>query len=119
MANVDQLFKSQFGQAGSVFTDTVNAPITPPTGKVFVAIQFLADTQLDELDFDPNSGFEYAGTDIAAHNLAVGSETAVSGGGGRAIDNANTFTAGTVIYGRYKKVTIRAGGAGSLIAYIG
>ena len=31
-----------FGQLGSVFNDTASA-ITPPTGKVFVAITFLAD----------------------------------------------------------------------------
>jgi len=119
MANVDQLFKNQFGQNGSVFTDTPNAPITPPAGKVFVAIQFIVNTQLDELDGDPNSGFEYAQTDAAAHNETVGSETAISGGGGVVIDNNNTFVAGLTIFGRYKKVTIKNGGAGSLIAYIG
>jgi hypothetical protein len=119
MANVDQLYKNQFGQNGSVFTDTANAPITPPSGKVFVAIQFVAQTQLDELDGDPNSGFEYAQTDTAAHNETVGQETAVSGGGGTVIDNSNTFPAGLTIYGRYNKVTIKNGGSGALIAYIG
>ena len=35
-----------FGQMGSVFNNTVSA-ITPPTGKVFVAITMLADTVFD------------------------------------------------------------------------
>ena len=37
------------GQLGSVFTDTADNAIKPPTGKVFVAITFLADTQLEVL----------------------------------------------------------------------
>ena len=108
----------QFGQMGSIFNDTANAMVAP-TGKVFVAIQFVATTQLDELDGDSNAGFEYAQTDTAAHNETVGQETAISGGGGTVIDSSNTFPAGLTIYGRYNKVTIKNGGSGALIAYIG
>ena len=46
MANIDDLYKKSFGQLGSVFT-SVDGAITPPTGKVFIAITFLADTTLD------------------------------------------------------------------------
>ena len=82
-----------FGQLGSVFTDTADSPITPPTGKVFVAITFLEDTQLEitsgtgegltaDTTNTASEGLEYVGTAAAAHNLTVGSETAISGGGG-------------------------------------
>ena len=114
-----------FGQLGSVFTDTANAPITPPTGKVFVAITFLQDTQLELLatnaggltadTSDPNA--EYIGTDVAAHD--AGTATAVTGTGGKIIDNSNTFPKGVTIYGRFTSVEIGNGKVGSLIAYIG
>ena len=114
-----------FGQLGSVFTDTTNAPITPPTGKVFVAITFLQDTQLELLatnaggltadTSDPNA--EYIGTDVAAHD--AGTATAVTGTGGKIIDNSNTFPKGVTIYGRFTSVEIGNGKVGALIAYIG
>ena len=116
-----------FGQMGSVFTDTAAAAITPPTGKVFVAITFLADTQLELLGTnaggltadtsDPNA--EYIGTDVAAHNLTAGNETAISGAGGKILNNADTFPKGVTIYGRFTSVMIGNGKTGSLIAYIG
>ena len=114
-----------FGQLGSVFTDTANAPITPPTGKVFVAITFLADTQLELLatnaggltadTSDPNA--EYIGTDVAAHD--AGTATAITGTGGKIVDNSNTFPKGVTIYGRFTSVEIGNGKTGALIAYIG
>jgi len=114
-----------FGQLGSVFTDTANAPITPPTGKVFVAITFLQDTQLELLatnaggltadTSDPNA--EYIGTDVAAHD--AGTATAITGTGGKIIDNSNTFPKGVTIYGRFTSVEIGNGKVGALIAYIG
>jgi hypothetical protein len=111
-----------FGQMGSVFTDTANAPITPPSDKVFVAITFLADTQLELLGTnaggltgdtsDPNA--EYIGTDVAAHD--AGSATTVTGTGGKIIDNSNTFPKGVTIYGRYTEIDLTSG---MCIAYIG
>lgn len=119
-----------FGQLGSVFTDTHNNAITPPTGKVFIAITFLASTQLEitsgtgeGLTADTtnvaDAGLEYVGTAVAAHNLTVGSETAISGGGGQIMDNSNTFPAGVTIYGRWTNIEIGNGKTGALIAYIG
>ena len=119
-----------FGQLGSVFTDSADSPITPPTGKVFVAITFLADTLLEITSGTgegllayttgtANLGLEYVGTAVAAHNLAVGSETAISGGGGLIMDNANTFPKGITIYGRWTNIEIGNGKTGALIAYIG
>jgi len=119
-----------FGQLGSVFTDSADSPITPPTGKVFVAITFLADTQLEitsgtgegltaDTTNTVSGGLEYIGTAVAAHNLSVGSETAISGGGGLIVDNANTFPKGITIYGRWTNIEIGNGKTGALIAYIG
>jgi len=117
-----------FGQMGSVFTDTADAPITPPTGKVFVAITFLADTQLEILSTnaggltaqnDIANGIEYIGTDVAAHDAALSPDLGESGTGGKIIDNSNTFPKGVTIYGRFTSVEIGAGKTGALIAYIG
>ena len=117
----------QFGQLGSMFTDTANNQINPPTGKVFVAITFLADTQLELLGTnaggltadtsDPN--IQYVGTDVAAHDLTDGNATTTEGELGQIIDNANTFPAGVTIYGRWTSVEIGNGKTGALIAYIG
>ena len=111
-----------FGQLGSLFLDASGAA-SPPTGKVFVAITFLADTVFDAsggLVADTTNtatlGLEYARTDAAAHNLSDGSETAISGSGGLQIDASNTFPKGVTIYGRYTEIDLTSG---MCIAYIG
>ena len=111
-----------FGQLGSLFLDASGAA-SPPTGKVFVAITFLADTVFDAsggLVADTTNtatlGLEYAGTDAAAHNLSDGSETAISGSGGLQIDASNTFPKGVTIYGRWTGFQLATGG---VIAYVG
>ena len=71
-----------FGQFGSAFTDTADAPIYPPKGMVIVAVTFIADTYLEVLGtnaggltselFTDSSGTTqsmYIGTDVAAHDL--------------------------------------------------
>ena len=110
-----------FGQLGSVFNNTVSA-ITPPTGKVFVAITFLLDTTLNTssgltADNDAANGLEYVGTGTAAHDVTVGSESGVSGGGGKAVETATVFPKGITVYGRWTKITTVT--AGQYIAYIG
>jgi len=108
-----------FGQLGSAFNDGT-AAMTPPTNKVFVAI-----TMLEDCTFDASGGLkadtsgadlEYIGTEAAAHDLSVGSETVSSGGGGLQIDASNTFPKGLTIYGRWTEIDPASG---SLIAYIG
>ena len=121
-----------FGQMGSVFTDTANAPIEPPKGTVFVAITFLADTKLETHASATNTGLvadtsdpnaEYVGTAVAAHNATIdqdpSQQTTVTGCGGKIIDNGNTFPRGITIYGRWTRVEIGNGQTGALIAYIG
>ena len=124
----------QFGQLGSVFLDASGAA-SPPDGKVFVAITFLADTIFDasgglvpqtkaDIVKGANTGkvlatvdgLEWASTEAAAHNLGDGSETAISGSGGLQIDASNTFPKGVTIYGRYIEIDITSG---MCIAYIG
>jgi hypothetical protein len=109
-----------FGQLGSVFCDTT-AAVTPPTGKVFVAITMLTDCTFDssgglKADNKSAAGLEYMGTEAAAHDLSVGSETTSSGGGGAQVDVSNIFPAGMTIYGRWTEVEANSG---SFIAYIG
>ena len=110
-----------FGQLGSVFNDGT-AAITPPTNKVFVAITMLADTTFDSsggLKADNDSagaGLEYIGTEAAAHNLSVASETVFSGGGGQQVDVSNSFPEGLTIFGRWTEIDLASG---MIIAYIG
>tara|TARA_R100001510_G_C7496512_1_gene102011 strand:+ start:40 stop:408 length:369 start_codon:yes stop_codon:yes gene_type:complete len=111
-----------FGQLGSLFLDASGAA-RPPSGKVFVAITFLAATTLDSsggLIADTTNtaslGLEYAGTEAAAHNLTTGNETAISGSGGLQVDVSNSFPAGVTIYGRYTEIDLATG---ACIAYIG
>ena len=114
-----------FGQLGSAFTDTADNQLNPPTGKVFVAITFLADTQLEILGTNAGgvpgattySDVEYIGTDVAAHNATDGNATTITGELGQIIDNSNTFPKGVTIYGRWSE--IHASAASAYIAYIG
>ena len=116
-----------FGQLGSMFTDTADNQINPPTGMVFVAITFLADTQLELLGTNAggltadtsDANIQYIGTDVAAHNLTDGNATTIEGELGQIIDNDNTFPAGVTIYGRWTSIEIGNGKTGALIAYLG
>ena len=119
--------RNELGVMGSMFCDAADAPITPPTGKVFIAITFINDTVLETLGTNAggltgdtsDADYEHIGTDVAAHNLTAGNETAISGAGGVIVDGSNSFKAGTTIYGRWTSVEVKNGGAGVLIAYIG
>lgn len=126
MGYKDNAVEYGFGQLGSVFNNTVSA-VTPPTGKVFVAITFITDTTLNETnglvaDNDAAHGLEYIGTGTAAHNATVGAvdgsgETALTGGGGKAVLSGTVFPKGLTLYGRWTKITTIS--AGQYVAYIG
>ena len=117
-----------FGQMGSIFNDSAN-PMFPPTGKVFVAVQFLEETTLEAhgglvAEQDSGNGLEFISTEDAsgnaqtAHDIAhTGSPTTVSGAGGLVIDNSNTIPAGTIIYGRFTRIEATA--AKMIIGYLG
>ena len=114
--SVQESQNAGLGQVGSVFLDASGAS-SPPTGRAFVAITFLADTI-----FDASGGLvaenqnQYVNTQAAAHNESDGSETTTQGSGGLQIDASNTFPKGVSIYGRWTEIDLTSG---MLIAYIG
>lgn len=120
----DNITQYGFGQIGSMFNDST-AAMTPPTGKVFVAITMLTDTTFDTAggliaEQDLENGLEYITTvdgssaGDPAHN--AGSSTKVSGSGGLIVDVSNVFPRGLTIYGRWSEIDLASG---SIIAYIG
>ena len=98
-----------FGQMGSVFTDTADNPIKPPTGKVFVAITFLEDTTFNT----GASGLVPA--DSQNFPSSDGASTDIDANGGVEVDG-ETFPKGVTIYGRWTGFQLATGG---VIAYVG
>ena len=119
-----------FGQLGSVYTTASSDAIKPPTNKVFVAVQMLADTIFDDsaglvAEQRVNNTISssvtnnvYVGTEAAANDLADGSETVDEGSGGIAISGCE-FPAGMTIYGRWTSATFAADSTGGVICYFG
>ena len=124
-----------FGQLGSAYTTASSDAITPPTGKVFVAITMLADTIFDDsaglvadrilvpgASSTANSvktGDIYIGTEQPANDLATATTDEGTGGliiGGTCEYDAVTFPKGVTIYGRWTEVDVHSG---AVIAYIG
>ncbi len=100
-----------FGQLGSGFADDGGA-FAPPTGKVIVAIQFLADTTLSVLTPDDTQG-----NDAAFFGLAT--QVAGNGTNSETIDSTQIFPKGLTIYGRWTAVTAAADADGGIICYFG
>ena len=100
-----------FGQLGSGFTDEA-AEVTPPTGKVIVAITFLESTTLAGLVADTSQGNDAA---FFSHTTAV----AGNGGGAAETDAGTTFPEGLTIYGRWTMVLPTADADGGIICYFG
>ena len=98
-----------FGQLGSGHTQGTGA-LTPPTGKVIVAIQFLDDISMGTLVPEQlNDADAYFGTSATAH-AANGSEV---------IDSSVVFPGGSTIFGRWTSVTMSATNASGIICYFG
>ena len=124
MANINDLFKQSFGQHGCAFQDTL-APVTPPSGMVIIAIQFLADTTFDELSPTDGTGGICVGD--AANEKGAGSTATFNGtgaSGGQIINaasdsNLTVFPKGATIFGRWDSFTIDADADGGVIAYLG
>ena len=118
-----------FGQLGSAYTTASSDAITPPTGKVFVAITMLADTVFDSSgglvaerqlvsgatssDVSTKTGDIYISTEQPANDLATA--TTDEGTGGKVVDSV-TFPKGVTIYGRWTKFTPSAA---PVICYFG
>ena len=76
----------------------------------------VADNKTGTTAATAGPGLEYIGTEAAAHNLSVASETTRSGGGGLQVDVSNSFPEGITIYGRWTEIDLASG---MIIAYIG
>ena len=93
------------GQLGNTFVDSTGA-VTPPTGKVFVALSFLADTSLSAL--------------VAEDSKFCSTSAGGSGAGGDAIAAAQVFPRGFTLYGRFTSFTLNSADAdGGVVAYVG
>mgnify|MGYP003155520988 CR=1 FL=1 len=109
-----------FGQNGSIFTDT-NTKVEPPNDRKIIAIQFLADTTFSELS--PTDGAAGICVGNGATEKGAGSTATVNGAGsnnnGKVIDSSNVFPKGLTIFGRWDTFTITADSDGGVIAYLG
>tara|TARA_R100001126_G_scaffold46274_1_gene26248 strand:+ start:1482 stop:1859 length:378 start_codon:yes stop_codon:yes gene_type:complete len=93
------------GQEGCVFVETTGA-VTPPTGKVFVAISFLADAKLSAL--------------VAESTKFLSTSAGGDGGGTDALTADNVFPKGFTLYGRFTSFTPNdALGSSGIVAYVG
>ena len=99
-----------FGQLGSGFSDEA-VEVTPPTGKVIVAITFLEDTVLSTLV----AATDTPDTAYFSHTTAV----ANNGGGAAETDSGTSFPKGLTIYGRWSSFTPAASTTGGVIFYFG
>ena len=112
----------QFGQMGSGFTDE-DAALTPPAGRVIVAITFLEDTTLTSLTPASDMVLDFpTGADLAGSAISFGNNAAkaVNGGNAAEIDNATVFPKGLTIYGRWSSVQPNGASAtGGIICYYG
>jgi len=111
-----------FGQLGSGFLDgaTLGNSLTPPAGKVIVAISFLATTRLDVLTpaLDGlNSGGSLA-ADPGDLSFGIATQTHGQGTNSETVDTSQKFPAGMTIYGRWSAISmVAADPDGGLIAY--
>ena len=103
------------GALGSVYSNNTEA-VTPPSGMVIAAIQFISkNTPTTLLAENPDKFFS---TGHAANSLGTGSETVDEGSGGIALSNCE-FPAGMTIYGRWTQATFAADSTGGVICYFG
>lgn len=103
----DQVKKADtaLGQLGNTFVDSTGA-VTPPAGRVFVALSFLADTSLSAL--------------VAENTDFCSTAAGGSGAGGDAVAAAQVFPKGFTLYGRFTSFTLNSADAdGGVVAYVG
>ena len=101
---------------GSAYCDAASA-VTPPSGKVIIAIYFIQDnTPTALIAEDAEMYFNTAQAALEQDN--AGSNNQDHGDGGLQLSGA-TFPAGTMIYGRYTSITPQADADGGVIVYFG
>jgi len=107
LANTGMANQMAFGQHGSAFIDGASGAYTAPTGKVIVAIQFLADNSLSVLTPEATSdcfGLSANSGQGTNHDL---------------VDATNVFPKGITIYGRWTTARINIDNDGGAILYLG
>tara|TARA_B110000858_G_scaffold177861_1_gene213222 strand:- start:1077 stop:1430 length:354 start_codon:yes stop_codon:yes gene_type:complete len=105
-----------FGQLGSAYCDAASA-VTPPPGKVIIAVYFIQDnTPTALVSEDPAMFFNTVQT---AHEQAhAHTNTSDHGDGGLALSGAK-FKGGSTIFGRWTSITPAADDDGGIICYFG
>jgi len=107
------------GALGSAHTDGTGA-ITPPTGMVIAAIQFISKNTPQTLVAENVA--KTFNTDAPSHNSSNGSvythNTQDHGGGGVTLSGCE-FPAGMTIYGRWTSASFLADSTGGVICYFG
>ena len=120
-----------FGQMGSGHIKAAASDLTPPHGRVIVAIQVLgaavtfdqlvADTEFNSDKVDTagmlGDGVEYFGT--ATPPRAQGLDNADDSAEAVAIAGTVEFPAGTTVYGRWTRVSLNADSTHGIICYFG
>lgn len=101
-----------FGQLGSGVLTTHTVTLTPPTGKVIVAISVLEATKFDALVAEDTEA------DTVAF-MGTATQVAQNGGGSELFPVALSIEAGTTIYGRWTSVKLDESTNGTIVAYYG
>ena len=106
------------GALGSAHTDGT-AAVTPPSGMVIAAIQFISkNTPTALVAEDQGKYFNTVHAANADGTATVNGLTVVEGTGGIALSNCE-FPAGMTIYGRWTSATFAADSTGGVICYFG
>ena len=93
-----------FGQAGGAYLDDTGA-FTPPTGKVIVAINVIAN----ETSFTTLTPLRDAGSNTYHIGTTVSAGATGNGVNAEAIASGDNFPAGQWIYGRFSACTLADG----------
>ena len=110
-----------FGQMGSAHMHNDHAEnLTPPDGKVIVAITMLGSTRFDTLTCDTSNSLTYNGTETNDTYFGIGT-TANENGNSEQVDTSIVFPTGLTIYGRWTEVSLIPSGDtdGGIIVYFG
>ena len=101
---------------GSAYCDT-NTAVTPPSGKVIIAVFFIQNNIPTALVAeDP---LMYPNTASAAHEQDTSGTNATDHGDGGLVVSGAEFPAGSTIYGRWTSITPAADANGGIIVYFG
>ena len=99
-----------FGQLGSGHLQASGSALTPPTGKVIIAITFLDElalaTLVPEQVYGADTYFGTSATANTANNSVV-------------IDTSTKFPKGVTIYGRWSSVSLQSASDHGIICYFG